>query len=492
MFNNKLLLLGVVFVLSATSSSIFVEANKRLILFAGPHRTGSSSVEEFFYKYCHGPQKKDKDGFPLRYWFWPQVPDTHNKAVGHPGMPQVFQNLVTDPNMNTPLNKDIIGAIKTAWEESESGIILGTEYFDQMGKYAQYDALTAMKEVVKAVGLESDPAYVTVVVNYRSPRFEHWVSVWRGSVEGTTRTYKDFMCHTRQYHEKMELLSTAVNPLQIAEESMKQSWRVSIMDMEGLYQAEKDISHTIACNVMDAKCSEEEGWVNNHKDEVIKMNKAEEGHDIVELNDKQRQDAEELLQARDCAYRANMDKLVEAGKSEYTVHGEYSIWQHCSPKHDFTSYQNLYDVELVFRGLLSQLNCRNVIYDDMPKSIDDILNGHFTLHSGSTRVSADGKVSNKKNKHHYFFWLLVLVGIYAGYRIKKNNNRVPQVWIDMAFIAKGLAVDMFHKGVSFAKEKIDQYQQQDHTAVSTSESEMESMDFGSGRPKATSLSGGII
>jgi hypothetical protein len=127
----------------------------------------------------------------------------------------------------------------------------------------------------------------------------------------------------------------------------------------------------------------------------------------------------------------------------------------------------------------------------MPNSIDDILSGHFTLHSGSTRVAADGTVTNKKNKHHYFFWLLVLVGIYAGYRIKKNNNRVPQVWIDMAYIAKGLAVDLFRKGVSFANEKIYQAQQH-HTPVSTSESEMESMDFGGGRPKATSLSGGII
>jgi hypothetical protein len=181
-----------------------------------------------------------------------------------------------------------------------------------------------------------------------------------------------------------------------------------------------------------------------------------------------------------------MEKLFEAGSGDFTVYGEYSIWQHCSPQHDSTSYQNLYDVELVFRGLLSQVNCRDVIYDDMPKSIDDILTGKFKLHEGSTKVSVDGTITNKKKKHRYLFWLLLLGGIYAGYRIHKNGNRVPQSWIQMAYLAKELVAGLVTNLLAKIRFGVHQY----HSPGRTSEAEMETMDFG--RPKSTSLSGGII
>jgi hypothetical protein len=407
------------------------EKKKRLVLFAGPHRSGSTSVEEFFQRYCKGSIKHDKDSFPMRYWKWPEVSQEHTQ----PGVPpyKVFQNLVLEPSMNDPLNMDIMAGIKEAYDSAQDGIILGTEMFDHLGTYTQYDGMMAMKRIVDHVGLTNDPDMVTVVVNYRAPRFEHWESVWKGSVEGTDRTYQDFMCHTSQYHEKIELLATAANPLQIALESQKQGWSVALMDMQGIQENGRDVSHIIACNVMNAKCQNSEGWVNNHVAEAIHNNEAEDGHDIVELTDEQRAKAEELLLARDCAYEAMMKEFQANGTADFKIHHDSSLWKNCDPNLSATKYADLLNPDLIFRGLLSQLKCDVVSYDHMPTSIEDVLSGAFTLETRSNSVNLDGTVTaTKKKNHHMLFWLFAIVGVYVGMSIYKNNGRVPAAWIAAA------------------------------------------------------------
>lgn len=443
---------------------------KRLVLFAGPHRSGSASVEEFFQKYCKGSIKHDKDSFPLRYWKWPEVSQEHAK----PGVPpyKVFQNLVLEPSLNEPLNLDIMAGIKEAYETTQDGIILGTELFDQIGPYSQRDGMLAMKRIVDHVGLTDYPDMVTVVVNYRAPRFDHWESVWKGYVEGTDRSYKDFMCHTRQYHEKIELLATATNPLQIASESQKQGWNVALMDMQGIEENGRDVAHTIACSVMNAKCQDSDGWVNNHVEETIHNNEAEYGHFMVELTDEQRFEAEELLLARDCAYGVMMKEFQANGTASFKIHHDSSLWKHCDPNLSVSRYADLLDPELIFRGLLSQLKCSDVVYDDMPNSIEDVLSGKFTLGTHSTSVSSNGTVTNKKKKkHHMFFWLFALVGVYVGMSIHKNNGHIPAAWIVAANNAQHSAREMIAGG---------------HRRMSNIQ--MESMDFGQ---PSTSLSGQI-
>jgi hypothetical protein len=416
--------------LQAMVTAVDQDNKKRLVLFAGPHRSGSASVEEFFQRYCKGSVKHDKDSFPMRYWKWPEISQVHAK----PGIPpyKVFQNLVLEPSMDDPLNMDIMAGIKEAYDTTQDGIILGTELFDQLGTYSQYDGMMAMKRIVEHVGLINDPAMVTVVVNYRAPRFDHWESVWKGSVEGTDRAYKDFMCHPIQYHEKIEMLATAANPLQIALESQKQGWNVAIMDMQGIQENGRDVSHTIACSVMNAKCQNSDGWVNNHVDEAIYNNRAEVGHDIVELTDEQRFEAEELLLARDCAYGAVMKEFQANGTADFKVHHDRSLWKNCDPHLSATRSAHLLNPDLIFRGLLSQLKCDNVTYDEMPGSIQDVLAGKFTLESHSSSVSLNETATTQRTNHHMFFWLFAIVGVYVGMSIYKNNGRVPNAWIAAA------------------------------------------------------------
>lgn len=417
---------------------------KRLVLFAGPHRAGATSVEEFFHRYCYGWVKKDHVSFAMRYWKWPNVTGLPNDDGSVPAY-KLFEHLVLNGGEGGDgLTNDLMGAIATAWETATEGVILGTELFDQMGPYAQHDGLEAMKKVINAVGVA--PEDVTIVVNYRAPRFEHWESVWRGSVEGTDSSYEDFICTRSAYHEKMELLSTAMNPLQIAMKSREQGWKVALMDLAAIEAAGNDVVHSIACNVMGARC-DEEGWINYHSNESFHNNPAEEGHDITELTGDDRELAEKLFQARDCAYRPALEN--DPG---FTIipNGKNSIWtdEYCDADKDGTIYQGLLDVELLFRGLLSQLNCQDEPHDKMPESINDILDGKYVSSQYPSGNSGDSSGGGKKSGggKNFLLFLLLLGGVAFfvradmsspnGGRVVPTMNRwvVPTMnrWIDAA------------------------------------------------------------
>ena len=217
---------------------------KTSILFAGPHNSASSSVEDFFHQWAEkGWMKGHPKTIALQYWRWPHI---HGKYGTHG--PKVFGKLVTSPEDDV-IEDEILKDVKKSWDASGNGIIMGTEEFDQVGPDATYDALTAMKKIVSHLKI-SDPKHVTVVVNYRAPRLDQWVSMWKhaeGDFEDST--YEDFLClshaNDEARAERYDMLGSKMNPLNAAKEFLKQGWNVKVIDMSGVDKAGKDIA---VCN----------------------------------------------------------------------------------------------------------------------------------------------------------------------------------------------------------------------------------------------------
>lgn len=331
---------------------------------------------------------------------------------------KIYSHLVLDPT-NKDIDEAIVTAAKAGLEDAQDGIVLGTEFFDQMGKYAEFDGLAAMKKLVNALGPEIGPKDVTVVVNYRRPRFEHWESIWKDFVEGTKTTYDEFLCTATEYHKKMELLATAMNPLQVAQASLDQGWNVALIDMEGVEAADMDVAHSIACDVMLGKCTDE-GWVKRHEGESLHNKEAEQGHEITELTDQEKDAAERLFEARDCAYQTNL-----TAAPSFQVVRHKSLWKGCEDTAVAeNAYEQFLDVELIFRGLLSQVECpgRPVQYDHMPASVEEVLSGNFELHP----VPASGK-SGGKGGRRFLFLLLVFGFVGAVFMAHKHPNEANQL-----------------------------------------------------------------
>mmetsp|Transcript_35160 Transcript_35160/g.85158 ORF Transcript_35160/g.85158 Transcript_35160/m.85158 type:complete len:538 (+) Transcript_35160:274-1887(+) len=328
---------------------------KQLVLFGGPHKSASTSVEEFMAQWAEGGWKH---GHPhtkaLGYWRWPRVMGTY----GTHGT-KVFGRLVTEPS-NDILHKSIMDSIAESMEEAENGVIVGTEEFDQVGPDATYKALPAIKKVIRHLDLNNED--VTIVLNYRSPRLDQWVSIWKHE-EGDfmDSTYEDFLCMSHndpaERRRRYDMLGAQMNPLGAAQVFLEEGWKVKLIDMGGVEAQDKDISHVIGCRVLLGGCLD--GFLGSLGDELPRENAVEKPFD--ELNDEESGKMEQLFENRDCGYQHSLQKWIESGQME--IEYQDSLWKTCDSKRK-SYYSSLVGAtDVLFNAFLSQLECKDNPHD---------------------------------------------------------------------------------------------------------------------------------
>ena len=265
---------------------------KRLVVLAGPRRSATTSVAEFFYKYARGAQPDRQHGkifHPLAKFRWPLVYGEASNQTEIERPYKRFNHLVTDSH-NLPLKEEILQAVHRDWNiPGVDAVILGGEEFDQVGDNAnvnvaannngkQYDAISAVQDIVDTVG--APPECVTILLNYRVPRFEHWVSLYSSltalddtdnAVGSNFLPYNQHMCQDESSALRIQELGTTMNPMYLAETNLKAAgWNDVIMiDMGGVEEYGTDIIHTIGYNILGGKCDDDGRWVKGHIEETI-------------------------------------------------------------------------------------------------------------------------------------------------------------------------------------------------------------------------------
>lgn len=304
---------------------------------------------------------------------------------------------------NATLKTDIMVSVKNFWDEAENGIVVGTELFDQVGRNARYDALTPMKKIVDdTVGADGD---VTVILNYRTPRIEQWMSIWKAN--DPNATYSEFMC--KSYHNpddpdlrkvRISQLSASMNGLNAAYEFLKLGWKVKLIDLAGVHEQNKDVTHVIGCDILLGQC--EDGFIAKHNkfrtpDEEV----PDIGNDVGE--DEARK-VEELFRSRDCGFEQFLQPYLDTNQLEVMYRSQ--IWNDCQPERK-EIYKNLANAdEIVYTALLSQVDCEALGVDvhDGIVTIDEALN------------DMTGNINHGEHKHGF------LEGFF-------NNIVVPLVFI---------------------------------------------------------------
>lgn len=336
--------------------------NKKLYVLAGPRRAATSSVADFFYQWARGPQPNRKSGkkyHPLAKFRWPMVYGPASNKTDTEMPYKRFNSLVTDYG-NEPLRKEILEAIKRDWELADvDSIIFGGDKFDQVGADAKegYDALRAVRDVVEFIGAE--PGCVTVIVNYRDIRFEHWVSMYGDGMLADTKEdpmpYNEHMCVEESTTVRLQELGTSMNPMLVAESYLREGWQVKMIDMGGVESKGTDIAHTIACDIMGGHC-DDDGWVKGHHEEVF-SNKFLQ-YDFDHLSREEIDLSEKLFRYRDCAFQEDLQT-----HPWFTVIKEEGIWTDCQHDKDHEwIYQSFRDpttgTKLFYDALLSQVDCK--------------------------------------------------------------------------------------------------------------------------------------
>jgi hypothetical protein len=275
---------------------------KKLVVFAGPHETSGVQVNEFFANHAADENRAEA----LAGWTWPTVEE--NTVEDEEGIPpmtahHLFDLLMTEQE-NEIVRVKLLDVIQDAYENSVSGVILGSLLFDRVfsNPETNFDAITALQTVVDTLGMA--PEDVVVAMTYRAPRVDQWAAVFTNHFDYDT--YADFVCSTdTQVNKRWEWLDTSMNPLGVAKEYYDQGYEILMIDQTSAANAGKDVAHLIACTAMDGvQC--EDDWLVGLEDEEIEL------PPVLSLNDDDLDqtdynDLEQLFRSRDCFYMTQFD-----------------------------------------------------------------------------------------------------------------------------------------------------------------------------------------
>jgi hypothetical protein len=365
---------------------------KRLVVFAGPHKTSETGIEEFFYSYAHGPGAPTA-GMPhqqaLKHWIWPQVRASALTKLGTQ-QHEIFGHLVTDAD-SPAVQEALLTGIQYQWEKAANsdgedfqGMIIGSQELDRVGPSPYSDADNAIDAVHRVVDILSlVPTDVTIVLLYRYPRLDQWFSIFNFVPIELTPTkdvasedpYRTFLCnpaHARK--DAFEALWNAMHPLRVAKEYADQGYKVKVLDLSGIRQEGRDVEHVIGCEVLNAEC-DEFGYLLNLSDQsyLKKGQGLDDGttNPFPDLTSQQQSDLEELFRMRDCAY--SYDDLVQnkdPSKGGISIEVQnLLLTSDCSITEKQTG-ELLMDPYFFLNALQSQVGC-----DGVPTSIEDILDG---------------------------------------------------------------------------------------------------------------------
>ncbi|CAJ1956855.1 unnamed protein product [Cylindrotheca closterium] len=324
---------------------------KKVYFFAGPHKTASTSVEKFFAKWAedgfhHGHHKT----YGLQYWRWP----TFDESEGENQYGALVQR-----KDNVAYEKRALDVISERFEESDNGVFLGTEEFDQVGPDKYYNALPVMETIT--MKLNVGPQDTKVIMNYRTPRLDQWVSIWKHADKHyADSSYGYFLCeaHLREkdHKQRRSMIGAEMNPLGAAKIFLEKGWSVTIMDMGGITKAGQHIVHAIGCDVLMGGC-DEDGNLGGLKDYLPNKNAVDK--EFVGLAFQDAQKVEQLFTDRDCAYQKLLEPYVKTGQLEILY--QDSLWVACDAPQKY--YEKFIDnTDLMYDALVGQVKC-----DDDPE-----------------------------------------------------------------------------------------------------------------------------
>lgn len=317
----------------------------------------------------------------LKGWIWPAV--NNGKHPRH-----AFNDLVGDPD-NTSAQSQMLDGIKTAWDETEHGVVIGSMLFDKVGENPDtgYDGVAAVQRVVDYVGVQN-PEHVIVVLNYRTPKMSHWSAVYANHFDDGVTSYENFLCGDNQGTKKWEWLDTVMNPHKVAKAYFEQGWKVSMIDLAGTIDRGQDPIHVMACRIFQVPCDDNDYIIELGSNPIITPVETEI---IDELTAEEQDELEAVFSERDCHYKYELEN-----EARFTVYNTAtSYWAECGE--EFKSYYERFaDTDFMVQLLQSQKQCADENVDvaaflDSRDSFADS-NGGGGDSSGSTSTPAASPV----------------------------------------------------------------------------------------------------
>jgi hypothetical protein len=332
---------------TTTTTTTNDDQHRRLVLFAGPHKSASSSVQEFFMKYASSIEEHQHRHPALVNWTWPYNPRRRSYQPRKGFAPLVtegpgFVQLLYDTLLDVWGHDDDDNRTSSSSYHNQN-LILGTEELDRFGStpWSHRNGIQAIRGIQNL----TQASNLQVVVNYRRPRQEQWISIWKQltRTKETNNTYADYLCTNDpiQKSKLWEYLDCVANPLGLVQALLQQQpqqppqnnnhnnnhWKVDLMDMQGIATQGLDVAHIIACQVLQVPCTSEH-WLEGIERPILRNKKiGDPGLSLEQLDD-----LEWILRQRDCGYRSYLQH-----HPNLQVHYGDTLWEGCDDDDEIIS-----------------------------------------------------------------------------------------------------------------------------------------------------------
>lgn len=264
---------------------------RRLVMFIGPQKTGSTSLQAFLSKYAYRGSKNWERAF--EGWEYPMF-------FGHrDGVKQIFVSKDKSQKLEKVRNKLMNSP-------SNLNLVVASEYLNVYGTLQHEESGKAILEMLSGWASVRIPE---IVIHYRSPRLAHLVSVWKQLAFGYVNrkqpfhksTFHQFMCSKTSEERVLSRLKGPLDPIQLAQTIVHYyQFPVYFVDMAGVAEQKLDVSHVFACSIMKVNCTDGNGWVKGLKSsKAIRANTKDYDPD---LSPDQKDQMEQVFHQHDCAY----------------------------------------------------------------------------------------------------------------------------------------------------------------------------------------------
>ncbi|CAJ1959697.1 unnamed protein product [Cylindrotheca closterium] len=345
-------------------------ANSRLVVFVGPHKSASSSIQEFFLR--HAPSAHNGTGGKLiqnhhpslANWTWPFIIRRRSYQPRKGFAPLVTE--YEDPGWEKTIHETILN-VWNSNDNQKQQIILGTEELDRFGKtpWSGRDGLAAIEKLITLL----QPDSIDIVVNYRRPRSHQWISIWKQLTrrEKKTPAYSEYLCRDNAQDMLWEYLNCVANPIGLAGALIEQFGdraTIHILDMDGISKKDLDVSHVFACRVLkDVPCSTDNEWVDGMPHPAL-LNQKFGNPGITQ---QQLDEMEWMFLQRDCSYFEDKSFLQNPNLK---VHYGDTMLQPCSalatngiPRSSFAN------TTILLKLLQAQIGCDGTTIEDVLRNV---------------------------------------------------------------------------------------------------------------------------
>eukprot|EP00980_Cylindrotheca_fusiformis_P025433 scaffold13706_cov98-Cylindrotheca_fusiformis.AAC.3 len=272
--------------LKSDRSSSDIDGSRRLVVFIGPPKTGTTSLQEFLF--THSTIEKRSYAKAFKGWNYPNF--FNNRA----GLREIVKG--TDHRYYKRIRKIFESQKKSL------NLVVASE------NLINYDQFLDGK-VFHLFSNWTDITTPEIVIHYRRPRIEHVLSIWKQFSQvshGEEKrfrgcTFQQFVCSEVTKPHLRNAVFRLADPIGVAHD-MVQKYKLPtyMIDMEGAAEQGVDLSHAFACSIMKVKCIDKNRWVHGLRKDFKHLNSRTGNANITK---KQYEHLERTFHQRDCAYR---------------------------------------------------------------------------------------------------------------------------------------------------------------------------------------------